>query len=191
MQSVNFTTNFQQMDPLQVILKYYKPRSKAYNILVTHCRVVAEKALKIAEKHKELMADSNFIQEAASMHDIGIFKTNSPQLFCYGEYPYLCHGYLGSELLVSEGYPEHALVCERHIGVGITTEEIISNNLPLPLRDYVPLSVEEQIICFADTFFSKSDDLMREKSVDEVRKSIKRFGTTHLTRFNEWCEIFC
>jgi uncharacterized protein len=191
MQSVNFTTNFQQMDPLQVILKYYKPRSKAYNILVTHCRVVAEKALKIAEKHKELMADSNFIQEAASMHDIGIFKTNSPQLFCYGEYPYLCHGYLGSELLVSEGYPEHALVCERHIGVGITTEEIISNNLPLPLRDYVPLSVEEQIICFADTFFSKSGDLMREKSIDEVRKSIKRFGNSHLARFNEWCEIFC
>jgi uncharacterized protein len=190
MQSVNFTTNFHQMDPLQVILKYYKPRSKAYNILVTHCRVVAEKALVIAEKHNELMADSNFIQEAASMHDIGIFKTNSPQLFCYGEYPYLCHGYLGSELLVAEGYPDHALVCERHIGVGITTEEIISNNLPLPLRDYVPLSVEEQIICFADTFFSKSDNLIKEKSVDEVRKSIKRFGNTHLARFDEWCEIF-
>lgn len=178
------------MDPLQVISKYYKPRSKAYNILVTHCRVVAEKALKIAEKHKELMADTNFIQEAASMHDIGIFKTNSPQLFCYGEHPYLCHGYLGCELLVSEGYPDHALVCERHIGVGITAEEIIANNLPLPLRDYVPLSVEEQIICFADTFFSKSGDLMREKSVDEVRKSIKKFGNNHLIRFDQWCEVF-
>jgi len=137
------------------------------------------------------MADVNFILEAASIHDIGIFKTNSPQLYCYGEFPYLCHGYLGSELLVAEGYPDHALVCERHIGVGITSEEIISNKLPLPLRDYVPISVEEQIICFADTFFSKSDNLMREKSVDEVRKSVKRFGNTHLARFNDWCEIFC
>ena len=125
------------------------------------------------------------------MHDIGIFKTNSPKLFCYGEHPYLCHGYLGSELLIEEGYPDHALVCERHIGVGITAEEITANKLPLPLRDFVPLSVEEQIICFADTFFSKSSDLMKEKSIDEVRKSIKRFGDSHLTRFNEWCEIFC
>jgi uncharacterized protein len=178
------------MDPLEIISKYYNPRSKAYNILVTHCQVVAEKALKIAQHHKEFFADTNFILEAASMHDIGIFKTNSPHLYCYGEHPYLCHGFLGSELLDIEGYPDHALVCERHIGVGITSEEIIANKLPLPLRDYVPLSVEEQIICFADTFFSKSHDLMREKTVDEVRKSVKRFGNGHLARFNEWCEIF-
>ena len=178
------------MDPLEIISKYYKPRSKAYNILVTHGKVVAEKAIRIAQDHKELFADVNFIHEAASMHDIGIFKTNSPKLYCYGEYPYLCHGYLGSELLISEGYPDHALVCERHIGVGITIEEIIANNLPLPLRDYVPLSVEEQIICFADTFFSKGGDLLREKTLDEVRKSVKSFGEAHLNRFNEWCEIF-
>jgi uncharacterized protein len=59
------------------------------------------------------------------------------------------------------------------------------------LRDYIPLSVEEQIICFADTFFSKSGDLMREKTIDEVRKSVKRFGNQHVARFDEWCEIFC
>jgi uncharacterized protein len=178
------------MDPLEIISKYYKPRSKAYNILVTHGRVVAEKALKIAQHHKELLADVKFINEAASLHDIGIFMTNSPKLYCFGEHPYLCHGYLGGELMLQEGFPDHALVCERHIGVGITTDEIIANKLPLPLRDYIPLSVEEQIICFADTFFSKSGDLLREKTVDEVRKSVKRFGNNHLARFDEWCEIF-
>jgi len=178
------------MDPLEIISKYYKPRSKAYNILVTHGHVVAEKALKIARQHNELLADVKFINEAASLHDIGIFMTNSPKLYCFGEHPYLCHGYLGGELLIKEGFPDHALVCERHIGVGITTEEIIANKLPLPVRDYIPLSVEEQIICFADTFFSKSGDLLREKSVDEVRKSVKRFGNNHLARFDEWCEIF-
>ncbi len=178
------------MDPLEIISKYYKPGSKAYNIVVTHCRVVADKALKIAQNHKELMADPEFIHEAASMHDIGIFKTNSPRLYCYGEFPYICHGYLGSELLTQEGFPDHALVCERHIGVGITAEEIVANNLPLPLRDYVPITIEEQIICFADTFYSKSGNLTKEKSIDEVRKSIKRFGNNHLVRFDEWCEIF-
>lgn len=124
------------------------------------------------------------------LHDIGIFKTNAPNLYCFGEYPYICHGYLGSELLSAEGYPDHGLVCERHTGVGITSEEIIIQKLPLPVRDFVPVSVDEQIICFADKFFSKSGDHLHEKSVDEARKSIKRFGDKNVARFDEWCELF-
>jgi len=178
------------MKPLEVIAKYYKPRSKAYMILVDHCNLVTDKALKIAQKHRELLADLTFLEEAAMLHDIGIFKTNAPDLYCFGEYPYLCHGYLGCELLTGEGYPDHGLVCERHTGVGITTEEIIANKLPLPLRDYMPVSVEEQIICFADKFFSKSGDLYREKPVNEVRKLVQKFGEKNVVRFNEWCEIF-
>jgi uncharacterized protein len=178
------------MDPLEIISKYYKPGSKSYEILVSHCQAVTEKALRIAQNHPELEADSQFIAEAAMMHDIGIFKTNAPQLFCYGEYPYLSHGYLGNELLQQEGFPDHGLVCERHIGVGITAQEVVANQLPLPVRNYTPITVEEQIICFADTFFSKSDGLAREKPVDEVRKSIRRFGEHHLKRFDEWCRMF-
>ncbi|MEI7523777.1 MAG: HD domain-containing protein [Mariniphaga sp.] len=178
------------MKPLEIIAKYYKPRSKAYKILVSHSNLVTEKALKIAHSRKDLNPDLNFIEEAAMLHDIGIFKTNAPDLFCFGEYPYLCHGYLGCELLTTDGFPEHGLVCERHTGVGITTEEIISNKLPLPLRDFVPESVEEQIICFADKFFSKSGDLFHEKSLGEVRKSVQKFGEKNLIRFNEWCELF-
>jgi len=178
------------MDPLEIISKYYEPGSKSYNILVSHCEAVREKALKIANKHNELKPDLKFISEASMLHDIGIFKTNSPQLDCYGEYPYLCHGYLGAEILIAEGFPRHALVCERHIGVGITTQEIIANHLPLPLRDYVPITIEEQLICFADTFFSKSNGSTKEKSIDEVRKSVLRFNGNHVNRFDEWCQIF-
>ena len=178
------------MKPLEIIAKYYKPRSKAYQILVNHSTLVTEKALKIAQNHKELLPDRKFIEEASMLHDIGIFKTNAPDLYCFGEFPYLCHGYLGCELLVAEGYPEHGLVCERHTGIGITTEEIIANKLPLPLRNYMPVSVEEQIICFADKFFSKSGDLFHEKTVNEVRVSMQKFGDKNVARFNEWCEIF-
>jgi uncharacterized protein len=159
--------------------------------LVDHSRVVTDKALLIASNHPELNPDKLFIEEASMLHDIGIFKTNAPHLFCYGEYPYLCHGYLGCEIVTEEGYPDHALVCERHTGVGITTEQIISDKLPLPLRDFVPESVEEQIICFADKFFSKSGGkILQEKSLDEVRKSVKRYGEKNIARFEEWCELF-
>ena len=178
------------MKPLEIIAKYYKPRSKAYKILVSHSSQVTEKALKIACHRKDLNPDINFIEEAAMLHDIGIFKTNATGLFCFGEFPYLCHGYLGRDLLTAEGYPDHGLVCERHTGVGITIEDIIANKLPLPLRDYVPESVEEQIVCFADKFFSKSGDLLHEKSLAEVRRSVQKFGDKNLQRFNEWCELF-
>jgi uncharacterized protein len=93
------------MDPLEIISKYYKPGSKSFDILVTHCKVVAEKALKIADNHKELQADTKFIAEAAMLHDIGILKTNSPQLYCYGDYPYLCHGYLEANCSSTKGFP--------------------------------------------------------------------------------------
>ena len=178
------------VEPLVLISDYYRPHSKAYHILVGHCQAVTHLALKIAQKHTELNPDMKFIEEAAMLHDIGIFMTNAPKLYCFGDYPYLAHGYLGRELLTKLGFPEHGLVCERHTGVGISKEEIVEKGLPLPLRDFVPISVEEQIIAFADKFFSKSSADHKEKSLREVKQSVLKYGKTHLDRFNEWCELF-
>jgi uncharacterized protein len=178
------------MDPLDIIKQYFKPNTKAYNILLSHSEAVTEKCLAIANNNSNLNADIQFITEAAMLHDIGIIKTNTPRLGCFGPYRYICHGYLGSEILANKGFPEHALVCERHTGVGLTIEDIEEQGLPIPFRDYVPLSVEEQIICFADTFFSKNNNLKKEKSVKEVLNSIKKFGPKNTKRFNEWCNVF-
>jgi len=178
------------MDPLVLISKYYKPNSQAYQILITHSQLVTAKALQIASRHPELNPDLKFIEEASMIHDIGIFMTNAPNLYCFGDSPYLAHGYLGCELITSLGFPEHALVCERHTGTGISREEIIEKKLPLPARDLIPESVEEQIIAFADKFYSKSGDLRKEKSLVDVRRSISSFGKSNIERFEEWCELF-
>lgn len=178
------------MDPILLISKYYKPKSKAYQILYGHSRAVTDKALKIALAHVELNPDLKFIEEAGMIHDIGIFMTNAPNLYCFGDYPYLAHGYLGCELITNLGFPEHALVCERHTGVGISKEEILEKNLPLPQRDLIPETVEEQMIAFADKFYSKSTNIFKEKTLHEVRKSIANFGIPSINRFEEWCELF-
>jgi uncharacterized protein len=179
------------MDPVKIIEKYYDSESKAYHILVHHSRMVTEKALRVAEKVKHLDPDLNFIKEAAMLHDIGIYLTNQPKIGCYGDKPYVCHGYLGREILEKEGFPKHALVCERHIGVGLTVEDIEGKNLPVPKRDMTPVSVEEQIICFADKFFSKdSDFLLKEKPLEKVVEHISKFGKNKIQRLNEWIEIF-
>ena len=108
------------MNPLDIISKYYPAESDAWHILVTHSRSVADKALGLARLHPEMELDIPFIEEAAMLHDIGIFLCNAPEIDCHGSAEYICHGYLGADLMRKEGFPRHALVCERHTGTGIT-----------------------------------------------------------------------
>lgn len=177
------------MEPLKIIEKYYDTQSEAYHILITHSRNVAGKALSIAKLHPEMNLDLAFIEEAAMLHDIGIIFCNAPDIDCHGTYEYICHGYLGADLLRKEGYPRHAFVCERHTGTGISLHMIEKNNLPLPHRDFLPVSPEEQLICFADKFFSKTK-LYTEKSISKIQKSLDRYGEETVLRFNDWCKLF-
>ncbi|RLB77358.1 MAG: phosphohydrolase [Deltaproteobacteria bacterium] len=179
------------MNPLKIIAEFYQPGTRTYNILVQHGTQVANKAVSAVEKVSHLNPDLNFIREAAMLHDIGIFLTHTPELGCTGEYPYVCHGYLGREILESKGLPKHALVCERHVGVGITAEEIKRYNLPLPQHDMVPVSIEEQVICFADKFFSKNGNLIvNEKSVEDILRYLEPYGTDKVVTFQSWVRLF-
>ena len=177
------------MNPIELIDAYYPEDNERKHILLVHSRLVAEKALRIADGHPELNLDKDFLYEAGMLHDIGIFLTNAPCIFCFGDQPYICHGYLGADLMRREGYPRHALVCERHTGAGLSLDDIIAQNLPVPHRDMLPVSMEEQVICFADKFYSKTH-LEREKTVEKARKSISNFGNVGLERFDHWCEQF-
>ena len=177
------------MNPIELIDAYYPEDNERKHILLVHSRLVAEKALRIADGHPELNLDKDFLYEAGMLHDIGIFLTNAPGIFCFGDPPYICHGYLGADLMRREGYPRHALVCERHTGAGLSLDDIIAQNLPVPHRDMLPVSMEEQVICFADKFYSKTH-LEREKTVEKARKSISNFGNVGLERFDHWCEQF-
>ena len=176
------------MAPLEVIVKFYKPGSLAYRLLVSHSEKVAEKALRAAAGAGA--GDKDFIYEAAMLHDIGIFLTDAPALGCFGVKSYICHGFIGRELLEKEGLPAHALVAERHVGVGLTAEDIRKQGLPLPERDMTPRSIEEIIICYADKFYSKGKDPLREKTVEEARRSIARHGREKLKIFDEWLKLF-
>ena len=155
------------MDPIKIINKYYPEGNELKQILLTHSRSVADKALWIADRHLELSLDKEFLYEAAMLHDIGIFLTDAEGIQCFGDKPYICHGYLGADLVRSEGYPRHALVCERHTGAGLALDEIITLNLPVPHREMIPVSLEEQVICFADKFYSKTR-LDKEKTVEKA-----------------------
>ncbi len=162
------------MDVYSIIERYYRRGTRIHQILVEHSHSVATLALSIAEKHPELSLDRQLLFEGAMLHDIGIWQTHAPGIACFGREPYLRHGYLGGILLRKEGLEQHALICERHTGSGITADEIAVARLPLPNdRSYLPLSLEEKLICYADSFFSKTR-LGEMKNYNSVREKTWR-----------------
>lgn len=109
------------------------------------------------------------------LHDIGVFRCDASSICCYGTEPYIRHGQIGGELLREEGFPRHARVAERHTGTG--------------LPGWEPETLEEQIICYADKFYSKSNpDHVR--SVVETAQSLEKFGSDGVRKFLDWAERF-
>lgn len=177
------------MDYQAIINEYYKENEPLKRILLIHSQSVAQRALRIVSSHPELKLDRQFVEEGAMLHDIGIFRCDAPRIACYGKEPYIRHGVEGAELMRSLGYPRHARVCERHTGAGITLKEIERRNLPLPHQDFLPETLEEQVICYADKFYSKSH-MGRERTIEEAIKSLSKHGEDSVERFREWVKMF-
>jgi uncharacterized protein len=54
-----------------------------------------------------------------------------------------------------------------------------------------PVAIEEQIVCYADKFFSKNGDgAAREKSVADVVAGIRPYGADKVERFMGWVKLF-
>lgn len=177
------------MNPYEIIAKYYTPGSDLYNILVKHSEAVRNKALELARRHPELGLDLEFIAEAAMLHDIGILETDAPGIKCFGTHKYIEHGYLGAEMMRREGYPRHALVCERHTGTGLKLVDIITRDLPVPHRELCPVTLEEQLICYADKFFSKTR-LDSEDSLERVMQKMAKWGDESIEQLRHWANLF-
>lgn len=173
----------------EIIDKYYPAGTKCRGIFLQHSRQVADKALDIAQR-RNLDISLDDVETAAMLHDIGIFLTNAPDIDCLGSEHYIRHGILGAELLRKEGVDEAiARVAERHTGAGLTIDDIDRQQLPLPRKDYMPETILEKLICYADKFFSKSG-AMQEKPFDKVRASMSRHSADTLTRFDELHQMF-
>jgi len=178
------------MNAIALLEKYF-PGKDAFLIILEHSRLVAAKALLTARNLDHPGVDLVFLEEAALLHDIGVCRTAAPKFHCYGTEPYIRHGVIGREILEGEGFPRHALVCERHIGVGLTVADIRSQKLPLPEEDMTPLSLEEKIVCFADLFYSKSPlKCGREKNIDEIKTGLERFSKQKVLIFEGWLKEF-
>ncbi len=177
------------MDYQAIIDKYYPSENELRRILLFHSRQVSDRCLLIARNHPELKLDKEFLEEAAMLHDIGIFRCDAPGIQCFGTEPYICHGIIGAQLLRERGYERHARVCERHTGTGLSAWDIEQQQLPLPHHDFMPETLEEQVVCYADKFYSKTK-LEVERTVLEAMRNLEKFGWDGIRRFQKWVDMF-
>jgi uncharacterized protein len=179
------------VNAISILQRNFDKNREAFEIVFEHSKMVAAKAVTIARSLSDPTINISFVEEAALLHDIGISMIHAPRIFCHGDAPYICHGILGRQILEKEGLPSHALVCERHTGVGIGVKDIVQQQLPLPRRDMVPLTLEEKIICFADLFYSKKPgQLHAKKSIEEIKKTLQKHGEHKVVIFENWVKEF-
>lgn len=131
------------------------------NTVRKHCKKVAELAIKIAERAERNGAkiDKEVVLLGALLHDIGRAITHDP----------FQHFLKSAEILRKEGVDEKIVkIAERHFSAGITAEE--AKKLGLPEKDYVPVTLEEKIVSFADNLVFGSEIKGFEGFLDRLEK---------------------
>jgi len=121
--------------------------------VIKHCMAVRDVAVKIAKKAN---ADVKLVEAGALLHDIGRSKTHG-----------IYHAVEGAKIAKKLGLPESIVrIIERHIGAGLPAEE--AKKLGLPVKDYIPVTLEEKIVCHADSLVDNDKQQRIERELEKI-----------------------
>lgn len=159
---------------IRALHEKYAPSPEAFKLVYTHCEIVSD----IAEQLLSRLAssiDADLVRAGSLLHDIGVYRLYDPT-GRLDHSQYVRHGLLGHELLSEEGLPDAiARFCSRHTGVGLSSDDVRNQSLPLPVADYLAESGEELIVMYADKFHSKTSPPAFVTAASYAA-SIRRFG---------------
>ena len=134
--------------------------------VIEHCKTVSKFSVKIARvfQKKGFNIDIQLVEVSGLLHDIGRSKTHSVD-----------HGVIGGEIASSLDLPNSVVrIITRHVGGGVPKEE--ATQLGWPTKDYLPQTLEEKIVCYAD----KRVEGLRTVSIEKaLRKYSARLGKSH------------
>ena len=108
--------------------------------IVGHCKTVAKAAGVICEELRKQgkRVDWEAVRAGALLHDIGRNRVQTVR-----------HGLEGAEMLWDQGVDDRVVeMVRKHVGAGISPEE--AESLGMPDFDFLPRTLEERIVCFAD-----------------------------------------
>lgn len=134
--------------------------------VIQHCKAVSKLAVSLATKLKRRGAkvDVELVRIGGLLHDIGRSKTHK-----------IDHALVGAEILRSFSLPAPVIyIVERHIGSGIPADEAVK--LGLPNRDFVPETLEEKIVSYADKLIEGNHEVSFDAA---LKKFSDELGETH------------
>ncbi len=137
-------------------------RAGCSNGVIEHCINVTRVAIRIANafKAKGHRVDVKLIEAGALLHDLGRAQTHGIE-----------HGAVGGQIARRLGMPmEIAQIIERHVGAGLTPDEARRNNLPR--GNYVPETLEEKIVCYADKLIEGSHEVGIESTIENFSEEL-------------------
>jgi len=124
--------------------------------VVAHCLAVSALAVSIAARVTAPL-DRELIRMGGLLHDIGRARTHG-----------IDHAIAGVEIARALGFSDQLVnIIERHIGAGITSAEAV--RLGLPAKDYVPQTVEEKIVSYADNLMSGVREMPFHEALDRFK----------------------
>ncbi|GAB3734357.1 HD domain-containing protein [Nocardiopsis nanhaiensis] len=175
-------------EQIRALHERYAPTAEAFERVYTHCRAVCEVAEQLLDRASPSV-NADLVRAGCLLHDIGVYRLMDPSgRIDYARY--VSHGVLGHDLLAGEGLPETLCrFCSHHTGVGVTSEDVRSQGLPIPVDDYLAESPEEELVMYADKFHSKSQP-PAFLTADAFAAKVRRFGEDKELRFKELVERY-
>lgn len=171
---------------IQALHRKHAPTEEAFQLVYTHCKIVSEIAEQIIHSVPDI--DRELVRAGCLLHDIGVYRLYRDGVL--DEQNYICHGILGHELLHNEGFEEPLCrFASHHTGVGLTKEQIIKRNLPLPHKDFLAENDEELLVMYADKFHSKSIP-PRFNNPEFYKDYVSKFGQENVFQFQAMIDRF-
>lgn len=143
--------------------------------VINHIELVTKKAVEIGKilKERGFKVDIELLEIGGYLHDIGRSVTHGAG-----------HAVESARIIRELGFSEPLIrMVERHVGAGITAEE--AKSLGLPVKDYLPETLEEKILAYADKFFEsefifktvKGEQIVERKDIeyDSIELTLNRF----------------
>ncbi|GAA4952741.1 HD domain-containing protein [Actinoplanes utahensis] len=165
---------------IRALHERFAPNADAFELVWTHGEIVCRIAEQIGGGHG---LDMNLVRAGCLLHDIGVYRLQPHD-------PYILHGLLGYQILGEVGLPETLRrFCAHHTGVGITRDDVVRQELPLPHCDFLAESGEEDLVMYADKFHSKSTP-PRFLTAGTFALRLARFGDDKVKRFQSLVDRF-
>ena len=142
--------------------------------VIRHCIAVADLAVENAFKLKAkgIAIDVELVEAGALLHDLGRSKCHTVD-----------HSVVGAQIAQTIGLPDAVIkIIKRHVGAGITADE--AQVLGWPKDIYVPQSMEEKIVAYADKLIDHSQRMPIEVEIERLQKENKAEAAERVRRLH-------